>query len=134
MSFPDLVARLGLSAVHVHVASHISEKAILLVTLALLLHLDEGTVAWIIGDFIRLGLCKRDLDVNFIMLDVEQILIIADMLGSENITRDSLVATSCETQQVRLHSPPAEEARSWYPSFRLSRSGWQGGKTHNTNR
>lgn len=136
MSFAELVSRLGLSSVHILVAAHVSEKPVLLVSLALSLHLDEGTIAWVVGDFVRLGLCKREHDVNFISLDVEQILAIANDLGNEKIkiTRESLVATNCEMQQVRLHSPPAEEGRLWYPTFRLSRNGWQGGKTHNMNR
>lgn len=145
MSFAELVSRLGFGTVHILFAQQISHELVCEKLVQEQMHLDDITMKWIIDDFIEFGLLRRHSDPNFIAVDAKRIMEIQAMLEKKTLHADtnaflstmshaSLVSPNFETLQVRLHSPPKEEEPSRYPSFRLSRSGWQGGKTSHRHR
>lgn len=146
MSLSELVVRLGLGNLHALFAQQIGPIPNCLPIIQDQMHLDDMSMAWIVDDFIRLGLVMRLPDPNFIVLDSERILAMVDrlllsMTGEGDtyhflmsVNMLSLCSSSFEIPQARLHSPPKAEEPSQYPSFRLSRSGWQGGKTTHRHR
>lgn len=160
--FAELVARLGLGTLHTLFAQQISIFGlgpVCLQVVQMQMHLDDATVQWLVSDLLAMGLVRRNSDPNFIHIDAERILACvkgfkrAPSLDATNLNAPSLNTTSLNTstrifvetlslanltsveiQQGRLHSPPKAEEPSRYPLFRLSRSGWQGGKSSHKHR
>lgn len=99
MSFAELVRHLDLGKWHEVVALHVvGGKLICIPKLQCDLFITDTFMQTIIGDFIRLGLCKIcDQDPLFLLVDVEKILLTASRLSSndfaKSITIQSLEAS-----------------------------------------
>jgi hypothetical protein len=144
--FAELVARLGLGTLHTLFAQQISIFGlgpVCLQVVQMQMHLDDATVQWLVSDLLAMGLVRRNSDPNFICIDAERILACAKSFNTTSLNLSTRVCvetlslanlTSSEIQQGRLHSPPKAEEPSRYPLFRLSRSGWQGGKSSHKHR
>jgi hypothetical protein len=121
---------------HILFAGQLTASPKTLHSLQTAMHLDDAQMQWIVGDLVQYALVRRHPDANFLCIDVERILRIKKLLpGSAFVQTLTLISlTTGEKPTARLQQPVVEEAKPRYPSFRLSRSGWQGGKSQHRHR